>query len=242
VDVVDATGAVLSTHEFPATGADRGQAAWVDLVGAVPWDERGVELAFRAGGAALARLPVGAAPEVDLAEPGVRSGVVHSVWVTRHPRQRPRVVVLYSADDGTTWQPVAFADGDHGHVEVPTDAVPGGPRCRLRVVASAELASTGVTSAPFAVPVTPRTVAILAPTEGTTVTSGVPVPLAAAAYSADFGAAPAGALHWMSDVDGELGYGWQLDVPLSPGGHRLTATAPDGTGATATASVVVTAG
>ncbi len=241
VDVVDAAGTVLCTHHFrDAAGEPEDRAAWRDLADAVEWDGPAAGLAFHTGGEPLAQMAVGEAPEVDLSEPRVRSRAIHAVWVTRHPRVRPHVVVLYSADDGATWQPVAFAGGTDGEVELPTDTVPGGPRCRLRVIASAELAAAEVVSPPFAVPVTPRAVAIVSPVEGATLPARDPVPLAASAYSPDFGPCPPDELAWESDVDGPLGYGAQVAVPLRPGEHRITVTASDGTGGRCSATARVT--
>jgi hypothetical protein len=245
VDVLDAAGGILSTHHFriaPGHGCGcgavpAGREPWIDVVDAVEWDERAAGLAFHTGGEPLARLAVGEAPTVRVAEPRVRAGVVHTAWISTHPRQTPDVVALYSADDGATWQPVEFSAGTEGSIDLPVDSVPGGPRCRLRLIASAELASADVTSAPFEVPVTPREVAIVAPEAAI---AEVPVPLAGSAYSPDAGVCPPDELHWASDVDGDLGTGHQLAVPLSPGEHRITATAPDGTGGRSTATVCLT--
>ena len=118
---------------------------------------------------------------VRVAGPRVRAGVIHTAWISRHPREQPRVVALYSADDGASWQPVGFSIGTEGSIDLPTDSVPGGPRCRLRLIASAELASADVISAPFEVPVTPREVTIVA-LDG--------IPLAGSAYSPDAGVCP----------------------------------------------------
>ena len=112
-----------------------------------------------------------------------------------------------------------------------TGAVPGGSRCRLRLIASAELASVDVISAPFPVPLTPREVTIVALEEGQ---------LAASAYSPDAGVCPPDELRWSSDLDGDLGTGRQPAVPPSSGRHRITATAPDGTGGAAIAAAWLT--
>ncbi|OLB66044.1 MAG: hypothetical protein AUI10_04105 [Actinobacteria bacterium 13_2_20CM_2_72_6] len=239
VDVLDASGAVLSTHHFRTAPAPvpAGREPWTDLVDAVAWDESAAGLAFHAGGAPLARLAVGEAPTARLAEPRVRAGIIHTAWISRHPRQEPRVVALYSADDGATWQPVDFSSGTAGSIDLPTGSVPGGSRCRLRLVASAELASVDVISPPFPVPVTPREIAVVIPD---TASAEAPVQLAGSAYSPDAGVCPPDELHWASDVDGELGTGHQLAVPLRPGEHRITATAPDGTGGHAVATVRLT--
>jgi hypothetical protein len=249
VDLLDASGAVLSTHPLRqartvacgCTGGDRpgDPEACTDVVDAVEWDERATGLAFHTGGEPLARLAVGEAPDARLAEPRVRPGIIHTAWVARHPRERPDVMTLYSADDGATWQRLGFADDTEGAIDLPTYSVPGGSRCRLRLVASAELAATDLVSGPFEVPVTPRTVAIVSPTDGAVLPANAPVALAGRAYSPDGGVCPPGELHWESDVDGDLGYGHRLAVRLRPGTHRITATAPDGTGGRCTATALV---
>jgi hypothetical protein len=214
VEVRDAAGAVLSTHHL-------------DGPGAIDWDDRAAALVFGTG----ARLAVGQPPTARLAEPRVRAGVIHTAWISRHPREQPHVVAFYSADDGATWQPVGFSTGTEGSIDLATGSVPGGTRCRLRLIASAELASVDVVSAPFAVPLTPREVTIVALDPGQ---------LAASAYSPDAGVCPPDELHWASDLDGDLGTGRQPAVPLRPGRHRITATAPDGTGGLATGTVKIT--
>jgi len=213
VAVLDASGTVLSTHHLHGTDA-------------IEWDGRAAELAFDTG----ARLAVGRPPTARLAAPRVRAGVIHTAWISRHPREEPHVVALYSADDGATWRPVGFSRGTEGSVDLATDSVPGGSRCRLRIIASAELASVDLISAPFAVPLTPREVTIV----------WLDGQLAGSAYSPDAGVCPPDELHWASDLDGDLGTGRQPAVPPGPGRHRITATAPDGTGRRCTATARVT--
>ena len=58
--------------------------------------------------------------------------------------------------------------------------------------------------------------------------------------SPDAGVCPPDELHWASDVDGDLGTGHQLAVPLRPGEHHITVTAPDGTGGRCTATARIT--
>jgi hypothetical protein len=85
---------------------------------------------------------------------------------------------------------------------------------------------------------TPPTVAITMPADGTTVTVGAAVALAATATDLEDGTLTA-AIRWSSSLDGPLGTGGSVGATLSAGPHDITATVIDGGGLQATASISV---
>jgi hypothetical protein len=56
-----------------------------------------------------------------------------------HPRQAPSTVLLYSHDDGLTWEPISLSLPPEGVIKVPVSRLRGGPKCRFRASATAEL-------------------------------------------------------------------------------------------------------
>jgi hypothetical protein len=84
-------------------------------------------------------------------------------------------------------------------------------------------------------------VAIAAPADGAHVPAGTPVAFAGSAVSATDGVIN-GQLRWTSSRDGQIGSGAGFSAVLSPGTHRITATATDGSRLTGTAAVTVTVG
>lgn len=81
------------------------------------------------------------------------------------------------------------------------------------------------------------TVRITAPAAGSTVLEGGAVSLSGSATDPEDGTLPPSALHWSSDVDGELGIGSSLTVDLSMGVHRIILAAADRDGQTGTADI-----
>jgi hypothetical protein len=49
-------------------------------------------------------------------------------------------------------------------------------------------------------------------------------------------------MQWSSNLDGELGVGYDLTAPLSAGRHQLTVTAPDGIGGTLSERAIIIVG
>jgi PKD repeat protein len=85
------------------------------------------------------------------------------------------------------------------------------------------------------------TVAITAPTTGSTVTAGTSIAFTGTAVDPEDGALAGMALRWSSSRDGALGTGSPFATAgLSPGLHTITLTATDSGGRTASASISLT--
>jgi myo-inositol-hexaphosphate 3-phosphohydrolase len=115
--------------------------------------------------------------------------------------------------------------------------LPGGTH-RLRAVVTDRSGRSGV--AEITVKVNGRpTVTITQPTEGASLLGGEPVRLLGRADDTEDGdLSPT--LAWTSDRDGALGTGASLLAALTPGTHRITASARDAAGQQGSASVDVT--
>ena len=89
-------------------------------------------------------------------------------------------------------------------------------------------------------PNTAPVVSILSPLDGSEVPGGEPVTFRASATDAEDGVLGGEAVTWTSSLDGLLGDGSVLTLPLlSPGTHQVTVRATDSQGATTSASISV---
>jgi hypothetical protein len=246
LDMLDSNGRVLATHHcawIPAHGdgcCGCGGSArsvplerepWLDFQEAVEWPGGDVaSIAFHRGGDAFYALEVGEPPTVSIEGPGRREANLVVSISTSHPRERASVVLLFSCDDGVTWQPVAF-DSPNGEVEIAADRLPGGDFCRFRAVATAELQSALADTLPFSLPRTGRRLHLSLPSCECKIAPG-PVALRATVDTRTLGAIVPTDMRWSSNLDGELGFGYALTPELREGRHELTVTAPDGLGGT----------
>ncbi|MBN1814927.1 MAG: hypothetical protein JXA14_24015 [Anaerolineae bacterium] len=148
--------------------------------------------------------------------------------------------LLYSSDDGATWQPVAINITGTTTYAQSLELLPGTTAGRMRVEASDGFHTTGDESdGTFDVPDKAPWVAITLPEAGSLVAP--PLMLHGIAYDLEEGELQGAALAWVSSLDGQLGTGSTLPgVALSPGEHRLTLTATDSQGLNASDTVTVT--
>ncbi len=242
-DLLDAQGRILATHHCTYV-EPRGGCACGCGGGAVPLERRpyidmpeaialpeaeGAAIAGHRGGEPFARLEAGQPPRVAIQGPTRRrDGRLVATVRARHPRTTPSVAVLFSADDGATWIPVAL-DPDGGQVVIDPARLPGGERCRLRALATAELRSASADSEPFEVDATPRALHVAAPADPCGVPAG-PVALAAMIDGRGHEPVEPHDVRWRSDLHGDLGVGYQVIADLAEGEHTVTVTAPDGLG------------
>ena len=248
LDLLDGNGQVLATHHCTWTPAHGGgncgcgcgpggqlvpldREPWLDFCEVVEWPaDRVAAIAFHRGEEPFHTISVGEAPTVSIDGPD-RSGADLVVRVSaNHPRERVSVTVLFSADEGVTWQPVGF-DPPNGEVTIGADRLPGGQRCVFRAIGTAELQSATADTPPFDLPRTPRRLYLDVPSGDCPIAPG-PVALAAMLDCRGLGAVLPTDIRWSSNLDGELGFGYALAPELSAGRHELTATAPDGLGGT----------
>lgn len=153
-----------------------------------------------------------------------------------------RYFVEFSADGGTSWEALAV-DWTDTELVVPKNTLPGGSDLRVRVEATDGFWSAFDSSnAAFRVTDNPPEVFLLSPQDETTVTYGSLVRLEATTLDSEDGNLPDAKVSWASDLNGPLGTGLKIDRAVSdlkPGEHRITVTATDSAGNTATATVAL---
>lgn len=243
IDLIDANERILATHHCFAArtragcgccaGGEvpEGREPWLDFAEAIEWPEEAQvsRLSFHRGGAPIASVEAGEAPELDLAGPRTTETGLELELRTAHPRETPKAVILFSGDDGATWAPAVFDPPVGAPFSVDPKRLRGGPKCRFRAVATAELRSAQVDTAAFALDPVGRglflqlTSNACAPHE---------VALSAFVDARGLNGTSPGDVAWSSDRDGELGRGFELGVRLTEGRHEITARIPDGLGGT----------
>ena len=250
IDLLDSHRRVLATHHcrFVAAracgcgGDDRGHAGgsvplgrepWLDFTEAIEWPDGEVAaIAFHDGGEPIHVIEVGEAPSVTIAGPEEDGERLRVRVETAHPRSPVSVVVLFSADDGETWQVVA-TDPPDGVTSVERRRLTGGDACRFRALAGAELMTASADTEPFALAPTPRAAYLALPADaesGCCPLPPGPVPLRVLFDNHGFGSVDPHEISWSSNLDGDLGRGHALTTDLSEGRHEIVVTAPDGLG------------
>jgi hypothetical protein len=252
MDLLDGEGRILATHHCfwrpgygggdcgcgPAVSWER--EPWLDLTEVVEWPEGVSRVAFHRGRENLYVLDVGRPPEVRIEGPE-RTDEHLTVYVrAQHPRDRVSVTVLFSNDDGQTWQPVAF-DPPEERVQISREHLQGGPSCRFRAVATAELASAVADTPSFDLPPVPRRILLDVPRGDCPVAPGA-VHLSAVIDHRGLGAPAPDEIRWSSDVVGDLGAGYGIAPDLPAGEHTVTVTAPDGLGGTLSERAIIVVG
>jgi len=204
---------------------------WLDFQEVMEWPGSGIaKIAFHRGNEPFHTIEVGEPPVVSIEEP-VREESYLTVKVSAsHPREQVTVVVLFSADYGSTWQPVAF-DPPEGKVKIHMDRLPGGDRCLVRAIATAQLRSATADTQPLTLPRNARRLYMSLPKHDCPIWPG-PVSLSVAVDTRGLGAIAPADIRWSSSLDGKLGFGHALTADLREGQHEVTVTAPDGLGGT----------
>jgi hypothetical protein len=165
---------------------------------------------------------------VDIEGPERREGSLVVRVRADHPRETPSIAVLFSPDDGVSWEPVGF-DPPEGELSVEWSRLPGGERCRFRAVATAELRAAIADTDPFELPRSARRLYVITPDDHCGIPPGR-IALSALVDTRGLGAIEPQEIRWHSNIAGELGAGFDLTAELSEGRHELTVTAPDGLG------------
>ena len=253
VDVLDADARILATrHLFRERAVAGGcggcgcgdghvpadREPYLDMADVLDWPEDAASLSFHRDGEALAVVEAGDAPTVTISEPTREDGALVVRVEAGHPRVTPSVAVLYTADGGATFVPVAL---DQGLVEIDSERLPGGSRCFLRAVATAELRSAVADTSPFDAPPARHALHLDVPRGDCPIPAG-PVALAALLDRRGEGAVHPGDVAWRSSLDGDLGTGLRLVADLSEGRHEIVVTAPDGAGGTLSERAIIVIG
>jgi hypothetical protein len=201
---------------------------------------------LRHQGAVLATFAAGTqAPSVALKSPAggelFASGALTVTWSAGDPDgDAVDVSILYSADDGATWKPVASAQGG-GTAALPVGALGGSSAARIKIVAGDGFTSTTVTSEVFAVAAQPPQPYISLPREsGDQALEGRETLLIGGALDGQDGALDGAALRWFSSRDGALGSGREAHARLSAGAHLIVLEARNSAGLSALAYSTLT--
>jgi hypothetical protein len=247
-DVVSATGFTpVGSHAEPAEGGGDVEAEPTLFNIVVPADLAGAaQVEIRAAdGSVLGSATVSAtAPQVSVGVPAAGTAERLTIgWTSSDADADPLFhTVLYSPDDGTSWQPVAV-DITDGEISVARWSLPGSTSARVRVIASGGTRATVSTSPAFTLPDLAPNVVISSPGDGKVVSGAQTVVLRADATDVEDGFLDGTSVRWSSHLDGDLGTGAELYLRadlLSEGEHVITVTATDSAGASATDTVTIT--
>jgi hypothetical protein len=146
-------------------------------------------------------------------------------------------LVRYSNDDGETWRALD-ADLSEPRLVTDLDTLPGGERCIFQVAASAGIRTTIVETEPLAVDIKPRRPYIVSPQPNASFREGDSVVLGGVGLSPDFGTATVEETVWTSNIDGFIGYGYEVITNgLARGIHMVRFAVADGLGGEASAEV-----
>ncbi len=201
---------------------------------ATPATVESVEL-LDGGGVLASRTASANAPSVQLLAPNggevLDQPTVEVSWAASDSDGDPlRYAVQFSADGGATWRALQ-TDWDATTLELARDALAGTADGRFRVQASDGLRTASDDSdGAFTVADNPPLVRIDSPAAGALLYIGQALLLEGSASDPEEGALAGVSLAWTSSLDGVLGAGQRLALPvesLKTGLHLLTLTAQD---------------
>jgi hypothetical protein len=243
LEMRSSAGTVLATHNLDVAIAlagadDEPPAAFAALL---PFPPETNELRVARAGQTLASRAVSAhAPQVDLTTPAggeqwPASGQGAIAWSgSDGDGDALFYAVQYSLDNGASWQTLA-ENLTASPLNVDLAWLAGAAQAQVRVFATDGVhTAMDQTSSPFSVTNKPPLVAISAPQDGASVTSGQTVLARGLATDPEDGPLAGEQLHWQLDGAIDLGAGQEIQlVRLAAGVHRLTLRGMDSSGATA---------
>lgn len=233
------THAAGITDDFDPNPTDK-----ADITLVAPWVDGTTSIALVYKGQTLDERTVsGNAPTVEITEPveqtAWKSGETQKLsWKGDDPDQDSlHYAVFYSHDGGQKWQLLASELTDSS-LELVVDSLAGGVDTRFRVVASDGVnTATAETAEAIEVPNKAPVPVILEPSAQLFAPGDVVVMQGSAGDMED-GSLDGDKLSWRSNVQGELGKGYEVAVNnLTPGPHTLTLTAIDSQGISGSVSV-----
>jgi hypothetical protein len=231
--LVDEDGKTLLRHGVPllqycADGEPPGARA---VRATIPFHPRTRSIRFLRDDVHIHQIDVSPTPpKVELTwEPGEGTGKQRITWRAEHPEGLPLEFFLrYSHDGGRTWQRASLRTRET-HQTLDLDALPGGRRCAVAVVATDGVNTTIATSRVFAVPVKPCRALILAPEDGAELEAEEPVVLEGQGFYLEEGTPELEELRWSSNPSGFEGEGALVTVlDPAPGKYSLTLEAGRG--------------
>lgn len=146
--------------------------------------------------------------------------------------------VQFSADDGESWETLQVGFPEETF-DADTLLLPGGDRCRVRVIASDGFHAALMESSSFSLPRHAPEAVITGIQEGARLPFGQSQSVEGLAYDAEDGSLPAAQLQWrLEGAEDREGSGPHLVLAdLSPGSYTLELTATDSEGAAARARI-----
>jgi hypothetical protein len=142
----------------------------------------------------------------------------------------PPFLVQYSNDGGATWQVLAM-NHQATSLAVPTENLPGGKNCLVRVLATDPFTSSFSVSEPFRVATHAPFARISSPQAKQTFQTGEQIPVRGFAYDVEDGSLSGKSMQWSIKGFGEIGAGTEALVPdLPPGTYSLILTVVDSEG------------
>lgn len=151
--------------------------------------------------------------------------VVELSWsVDYSGSKKVQAKVLYSNDDGKTWQPLGNRT-EKQEMVIKTSDLRGGRQCCFAVKVSDGFNTVVAETERFSIPDKPPQVVILDPLDGKTYTSERSLLLNGQAYDPNTDEEIVDNLLWESSVDGKLAEGQLGQVRLSKGEHKITLNA-----------------
>ena len=203
----------------------------------VPWVEGTDTIEIRSGTTLLETIDVNTPPTVTLLSPnggeplgGARFRVAWESSDLETPTDELTHTLLYSTDDGVTWQTAAGNITGQEYLVDP-DRLPGSDHALFRIIVTDGLLTAQDDSDdPFTVTDKPPRVEIVSPHDGATFTSASTVVLTGHATDIELGELDA-TMEWADTSQSppvSLGTGRSVGVPnLTPGMHTITLTAED---------------
>ncbi|MCL4835705.1 MAG: hypothetical protein KJZ86_24925 [Caldilineaceae bacterium] len=246
-------GALLASHPFtPTLYAEEGTAndgiGFVNLV--IPAVSGTQTIELRRGETLLASRTVSAHPPTAtlLAPNGGESvgpaGVTVSWQMADEDNDPLTAALLFSPDNGASWQTLQTGITDTMSVEIPHSLLVGTEQGRMRVlVGDGVQTAQDDSDAVFSVQRNAPEVAFISPQPGSSFVISQTVNLAASAYDKEDGQLADAAFTWQSDRDGALGTGAALNLDdLSAGQHAVSVTATDSDGSSTTVTRTIAIG
>jgi hypothetical protein len=246
VQVRDCSDAVLAEHRFePALiDVDGEVSEYASFAFVLPAPETACSLVLLHQSDVLDSRTISAnAPVVSLVTPDggeMWTGDATVSWTASdEDADELSFALMYSADAGASWLPVATGLTGNEYV-VDSDTLPGSDDARIRILASdgANTSEDQSAAAFSVVPKAPR-VAVATPADGETFDVLVPLALSGTARDTFGALLPVDSQRW--SVDGEIiGVGNDLAVRLDVGTHEILLEYLDGESAVASATSTVT--